>query len=232
MEHGSVTDSTASSFSIMEEDHTLANSVRFVLNQDPRVAFCGYSIPHPADNKVNIRVQTTGDSAKDVLKDSLQDLMVMCQHMSEDNQQLNYLKNEMVKTKPHSKAVEEALGFKTLKLQDTIEDNIIVRRKAREKLFEYGQQMKFVENFYHEQIERIHKETEEKESEFEKLLPEEQAKARQCDLDSGTTEDNKLRCTTNTWLGAIGYVTLLIILVLSTHRNGYLLRNSMPLSLV
>ncbi|KAG8051254.1 hypothetical protein GUJ93_ZPchr0009g2101 [Zizania palustris] len=81
MEHGSVTDSTASSFSIMEEDHTLANSVRFVLNQDPRVAFCGYSIPHPADKKVNIRVQTTGDSAKDVLKDSLQDLMVMCQHV-------------------------------------------------------------------------------------------------------------------------------------------------------
>lgn len=26
----------------------------------PRVAFCGYSIPHPADKKVNIRVQTTG----------------------------------------------------------------------------------------------------------------------------------------------------------------------------
>uniref|UniRef100_A0A453HLC0 DNA-directed RNA polymerase RBP11-like dimerisation domain-containing protein n=1 Tax=Aegilops tauschii subsp. strangulata TaxID=200361 RepID=A0A453HLC0_AEGTS len=60
MEHGSVADSSASTFSIMEEDHTLANSVRFVLNQDPRVAFCGYSIPHPADNKVNIRVQTTG----------------------------------------------------------------------------------------------------------------------------------------------------------------------------
>ncbi|KAF0917955.1 hypothetical protein E2562_021671 [Oryza meyeriana var. granulata] len=34
MEHGSVTDSTASTFSIMEEDHTLANSVRFVLNQE------------------------------------------------------------------------------------------------------------------------------------------------------------------------------------------------------
>lgn len=65
----------------MEEDHTLANSARFVLNQDPRVAFCGYSIPHPADRKVNIRVQTTGDPAKDVLKDALQDLMVMCQHV-------------------------------------------------------------------------------------------------------------------------------------------------------
>jgi DNA-directed RNA polymerase I and III subunit RPAC2 len=34
MEHGSVTDSTASTFSIMEEDHTLANSARFVLNQE------------------------------------------------------------------------------------------------------------------------------------------------------------------------------------------------------
>ncbi|KAG2623415.1 hypothetical protein PVAP13_3KG060000 [Panicum virgatum] len=81
MEHGSLKDSSASAFSIMEEDHTLANSVRFVLNQDPRVAFCGYSIPHPSENRVNIRVQTTGDPAKDVLKDSLQDLMVMCQHI-------------------------------------------------------------------------------------------------------------------------------------------------------
>ncbi|KAF0891597.1 hypothetical protein E2562_010586 [Oryza meyeriana var. granulata] len=39
MEHGSVTDSTASTFSIMEEDHTLANSVTFVLNQE-RHAWC------------------------------------------------------------------------------------------------------------------------------------------------------------------------------------------------
>ncbi|CAL4994022.1 unnamed protein product [Urochloa decumbens] len=92
MEHGSVTDTTASTFSIMEEDHTLANSARFVLNQDPRVAFCGYSIPHPADKKVNIRVQTTGDPAKDVLKDALQDLMVMCQHVREtlDNAVANH----------------------------------------------------------------------------------------------------------------------------------------------
>ncbi|XP_008812467.2 DNA-directed RNA polymerases I and III subunit RPAC2 [Phoenix dactylifera] len=81
MEHGSLTDLSSSTFSLMDEDHTLANSVRFTLNQDPRVAFCGYSIPHPSDNKVNIRVQTTGDSAKDVLKDALQNLMVMFQHV-------------------------------------------------------------------------------------------------------------------------------------------------------
>uniref|UniRef100_A0A0A9GLL5 DNA-directed RNA polymerases I and III subunit RPAC2 n=1 Tax=Arundo donax TaxID=35708 RepID=A0A0A9GLL5_ARUDO len=96
MEHGSVTDASASTFSVVEEDHTLANSVRFVLNQDPRVAFCGYSIPHPADNKVNIRVQTTGDPAKDVLKDALQDLMAMCQHVrgTFDNTVADYRANK------------------------------------------------------------------------------------------------------------------------------------------
>ncbi|XP_020531802.1 DNA-directed RNA polymerases I and III subunit RPAC2 isoform X1 [Amborella trichopoda] len=47
----------------------------------PRTSFCGYSIPHPSENRVNIRVQTTGDPAKDVFKDALQDLMSMCQHV-------------------------------------------------------------------------------------------------------------------------------------------------------
>ncbi|KAK1276729.1 hypothetical protein QJS04_geneDACA010006 [Acorus gramineus] len=81
MEHGSLSNQKASTFSISDEDHTLANSVRYVLNQDPRVEFCGYSIPHPADNKVNIRIQTTGDPAKDVLKDALQDMVIISQHV-------------------------------------------------------------------------------------------------------------------------------------------------------
>ncbi|KAJ4972007.1 hypothetical protein NE237_005106 [Protea cynaroides] len=80
MEHGSL-DDTKATFSLADEDHTLANSVRFALNQDPRVTFCGYSIPHPSDARVNIRVQTTGDPAKEVLKDAFQDLMGMCQHV-------------------------------------------------------------------------------------------------------------------------------------------------------
>ncbi|CAH1418233.1 unnamed protein product [Lactuca virosa] len=57
------------------------NGTRFTLNQDPRVTLCGYSIPHPSEAKVNIRVQTTGDPAKEVLKDSCQDLMMICQHV-------------------------------------------------------------------------------------------------------------------------------------------------------
>ncbi|XP_020219417.1 DNA-directed RNA polymerases I and III subunit RPAC2 isoform X1 [Cajanus cajan] len=96
MEHGSYSDPSKSTFSFGDEDHTFANSVRFSLNQDaiyadealslllsysPRVSFCGYSIPHPSDNRVNIRVQTTGDPAREVLNDACQDLMLMCQHV-------------------------------------------------------------------------------------------------------------------------------------------------------
>uniref|UniRef100_A0A2P2JKY8 DNA-directed RNA polymerases I and III subunit RPAC2 n=1 Tax=Rhizophora mucronata TaxID=61149 RepID=A0A2P2JKY8_RHIMU len=81
MELGSVHDPSKATFTFVDEDHTLANSVRFALNQDPRVSFCGYSIPHPSNARVNIRVQTTGDPAREVLKDSCQNLMSMCQHV-------------------------------------------------------------------------------------------------------------------------------------------------------
>ncbi|KAL0442556.1 UNVERIFIED_CONTAM: hypothetical protein Slati_1978300 [Sesamum latifolium] len=72
MEHGSFQDQSQATFSFTDEDHTLANSLRYTLNQD---------IPHPADARVNIRVQTTGDPAREVLKDSCQDLMLICQHV-------------------------------------------------------------------------------------------------------------------------------------------------------
>lgn len=81
MEHGSYKNPSASTFSITEEDHTLANSLRLVLNKDPRVMSCGYSIPHPSEARVNISVQTTGDPASEVLKDSCQNLIYMCEHV-------------------------------------------------------------------------------------------------------------------------------------------------------
>ncbi|XP_010312738.1 uncharacterized protein [Solanum lycopersicum] len=83
MEHGSFEDQSKATFSLTDEDHTLANAVRFTLNQDPRVTFCGYSIPHPSDARVNVRVQTTGDPARELLNDSCQDLMLICENVRE-----------------------------------------------------------------------------------------------------------------------------------------------------
>ena len=45
----------------------------------PEVSFAGYSVPHPSENVVNVRVQTNGDrSASAVFRDSLADLSHLC----------------------------------------------------------------------------------------------------------------------------------------------------------
>lgn len=70
-------------FAIDNEDHTLANSLRFFLNKNPQVSFCGYSIPHPTEDLVNIRVQTTGEiTAADALKTACEDCVQVCDHIS------------------------------------------------------------------------------------------------------------------------------------------------------
>ena len=52
-------DPTARTFFLGHQDHTLGNAVRHVLLQgDADVEFAGYSVPHPAEPVVQIRVQT------------------------------------------------------------------------------------------------------------------------------------------------------------------------------
>ena len=76
---------TGRTFALEDEDHTVANALRFLLNKkcaplravllfsylhctkrplllhhSPHVSFVGYSIPHPSEAVVNLRVQTTG----------------------------------------------------------------------------------------------------------------------------------------------------------------------------
>ncbi|KAG1666585.1 hypothetical protein FOA52_000552 [Chlamydomonas sp. UWO 241] len=69
-------------FAIEDEDHTLANTLRFFLNKNPHVAFCGYSMPHPSEEVVNIRVQTTGEvSATQALRNACEDLQSVCAHI-------------------------------------------------------------------------------------------------------------------------------------------------------
>jgi len=63
--------------------------------------------------------------------------------------------------------------------------------------------MKYQEEFFHSQIEDIHKATEDKEKLFEKLLQEERSKARCFDVDFGSNEDRMLRCATNSQLDVI-----------------------------
>ncbi|CAI4051662.1 hypothetical protein SUVZ_14G2080 [Saccharomyces uvarum] len=72
-------DGTSASFQIVEEDHTLGNALRYIIMKNPDVEFCGYSIPHPSENLLNVRIQTYGEiTAVEALQKGLKDLMDLC----------------------------------------------------------------------------------------------------------------------------------------------------------
>lgn len=66
---------TSTTFVFGNEDHTLGNSLRHVLMQQPETEFCGYSVPHPYEPLMNVRLQTRGTPAITVLKSGLRDLV-------------------------------------------------------------------------------------------------------------------------------------------------------------
>ncbi|KAE9982651.1 hypothetical protein BLS_005574 [Venturia inaequalis] len=70
---------TAASFEFTTEDHTLGNALRHIILKNPSVEFCGYSIPHPAETKMHLRIQTYDNvNVQDVLDKGLTDLMELC----------------------------------------------------------------------------------------------------------------------------------------------------------
>ena len=63
------------------ESHTLGNALKNVILQNPSVTFCGYSIPHPAEDQMFLRIQTVeggAETASDVLKQGFVNLKGMC----------------------------------------------------------------------------------------------------------------------------------------------------------
>ncbi|XP_071951693.1 DNA-directed RNA polymerases I and III subunit RPAC2-like [Antedon mediterranea] len=76
-----IEDETCATYVMRGEDHTLGNSLRYMIMKNPDVDFCGYCIPHPTENKINLRIQTKGASTSDVLRKGLQDLSSLCEHV-------------------------------------------------------------------------------------------------------------------------------------------------------
>jgi len=74
-------DARNATFILTHQDHTLANSLRYVLAKNPDVDFVGYSIPHPSDPKVNIRLQTKRGAATDVFQQGLEQLQEITAHI-------------------------------------------------------------------------------------------------------------------------------------------------------
>ncbi|XP_076446571.1 DNA-directed RNA polymerases I and III subunit RPAC2-like [Babylonia areolata] len=77
-------DETMCTFVLHDEDHTLGNSLRYMIMKNPNVEFCGYNVPHPSEKKIHLRVQTypTSDmTAMDAFKKGLKDLSGVCSHI-------------------------------------------------------------------------------------------------------------------------------------------------------
>ncbi|OAL51361.1 RBP11-like subunits of RNA polymerase [Pyrenochaeta sp. DS3sAY3a] len=75
---------TAASFQFDGEDHTLGNALRYIIMKNPDVEFCGYSIPHPSEAKMHLRIQTyNGVNVYTVLEKGLDDLMNLCEVVEE-----------------------------------------------------------------------------------------------------------------------------------------------------
>jgi len=64
----------SSTFVFGNEDHTLGNSLRHILMQKNETDFCGYSVPHPYEPKMHVRLQTNGVPSVQVLKLGLKEL--------------------------------------------------------------------------------------------------------------------------------------------------------------
>ncbi|CAG0885281.1 unnamed protein product [Darwinula stevensoni] len=74
-------DETNQTYVIEGEDHTLGNALRWMIMKNPEVEFCGYTIPHPSEEKIHLRIQTLSGTALDSLETGLKDLSKLFEHV-------------------------------------------------------------------------------------------------------------------------------------------------------
>jgi DNA-directed RNA polymerase I and III subunit RPAC2 len=76
-------DRTQATIKLFNETHTIGNALRHILARNPQVDFVGYSVPHPGEPYLNVRLQTRGTPVEEMLMDSLSTLGDICDHISE-----------------------------------------------------------------------------------------------------------------------------------------------------
>jgi len=106
-------------FSIGDEDHTLGNALRHVLIQNSStVEFAGYSVPHPSERVVQIRVQTKPPSKVEEAPMAIETLKTACQTL---NDQCDIFLEKWEALLPEAK--EDRLRIEKALLEDGYEDN-------------------------------------------------------------------------------------------------------------
>lgn len=69
-------------FVFEDEGHTLGSLLTYVLESFPETDFCAYSIRHPSENKIYVRLKVrNGNTVEDVFKRGIQELNIMLNHV-------------------------------------------------------------------------------------------------------------------------------------------------------
>mmetsp|Transcript_8401 Transcript_8401/g.19846 ORF Transcript_8401/g.19846 Transcript_8401/m.19846 type:complete len:124 (-) Transcript_8401:63-434(-) len=72
----------AANFTIIKEDHTIGNPLRCQLLRDPSVLFAGYRLPHPLEQKMQLKIQTKSTSNPQLaLTDAITTLKIELKHL-------------------------------------------------------------------------------------------------------------------------------------------------------
>ncbi|KDQ58502.1 hypothetical protein JAAARDRAFT_34312 [Jaapia argillacea MUCL 33604] len=76
---GQEADLSAATYRIYGESHTIGNALRWMIMKNPKVEFCGYSVPHPSENHIHLRIQMYDNlSSLDALLAALDNLDDLC----------------------------------------------------------------------------------------------------------------------------------------------------------
>lgn len=125
---------------------------------------------------------------------SYQEMVVIpMKQMSEDNQQLVWLKNKVVKEQRHAKVLEESFSIVTRRYRKALEENQIVRERTKVQHEQNKEEMDYQEKFFKDQISIMHQNLEDKEKAFEEKLLEERTKVKLSTMGLPTAEDDSLR---------------------------------------
>ncbi|KIK68455.1 hypothetical protein GYMLUDRAFT_35878 [Collybiopsis luxurians FD-317 M1] len=85
---GASPDLSAATYQVLDESHTMGNALRWMLMKNPKVEFCGYSVPHPSEPNIQIRIQMYDNlSSLQALIKALEDLDNLCDTIKETYQE-------------------------------------------------------------------------------------------------------------------------------------------------
>lgn len=75
-------------YKIPLEDHTVGDLIRIYLLKNKEVKFAGYRVPHPLDDVLEVKVQTSSEDTNKVVKETLRKLQLDLFQLENDFEQL------------------------------------------------------------------------------------------------------------------------------------------------